>query len=215
MSVGKSIAGMSVLLAAVAAPRALGQIANGGFESPVTTDGPPFVGFWEAFNGGAGTQSANSNNMPRSGAAHLILGINNTDNTFAGVFQDVPGLTPGASVTFGGYHLTTSNPLDVGIEYRIEWRNSGTDTEVSRTANSTTPLPPLNQYAPFSLTATVPAGADTARVVYAVQSFGPGATNSGTVFVDDVSFVPEPAAAMLVLPAAAVACARRRRPSRR
>ena len=59
----------------------------------------------------------------------MALTISNTDIAFAGVFQDVP-MRPGASVTFSGYHLTTSNPLDVGIEYRIEWRNSVTNMEV-------------------------------------------------------------------------------------
>ena len=211
MSASKLFAAAITVLTALTAPRAAAQLlANGGFEQPVTTDGAPFVGSWEAFNGGAGATAANATTNPRSGASHLALAITNTDNNFAGVYQDVPGLAGGQSVTFGGYHLTTSNPLDVGVEFRIEWRNSGTDAEVGRTPNSTT-APPLNQYAPFSLTATVPTGADTARVVYAIQSFGPGATNSGTVFVDDVTFVPEPSAALFILPAFALLSKRRRR----
>jgi hypothetical protein len=211
MSGFKSFAA-AIVLAALAAP-ALAQVANGGFEQPVTTDGAPFVGFWEAFNGGVGATSDNASTNPRSGAQHLALSITNSENNFAGVFQDVPGLAAGQSVTFAGYHLTTSNPLDVGTEFRIEWRNSGTNAEVGRTPNSTT-VPPLNQYAPFSLTATVPAGADTARVVYAIQSFGPGPTNTGTVFVDDVTVVPEPSA-LLALPVMALTLMRRRSGRRR
>ena len=55
---------------------------------------------------------------------------------------------------------------------------------------------PTDVYTPVSLVAAVPAGADTAHVVYAIQSF----TNEtlpdlGTVYVDDASLtvVPEPA----------------------
>jgi len=168
-------------------------LANPGFEDPVTSDGAPFVGSWEAFNGGAGSSSANSTTTPRTGAQDLRLAITNTDNTFAGAFQDVPGLTPGTVGTFSGWHMSPSNPLDLGVEVRIEWRNSVSNTEISRTPNST-PVP-TNAYTQFFLPATVPAGVDTARVVYAIQTFGSGGTNNGIVFVDDVSFdvVPEPA----------------------
>jgi len=168
-------------------------LANPGFEDPVTSDGAPFVGSWEAFNGGAGSSSANSTTTPRTGAQDLRLAITNTDNTFAGAFQDVPGLTPGTVGTFSGWHMSPSNPLDLGVEVRIEWRNSVSNTEISRTPNST-PVP-TNAYTQFFLPATVPAGVDTARVVYAIQTFSGGATNNGIVFVDDTSFdvVPEPA----------------------
>jgi hypothetical protein len=69
--------------------------------------------------------------------------------------------------------------------FRREWRRAGA-------------------YAPFSLTATAPAGAEIARIVYAIQSFSPGPTNTGTVYVDDLTFVPEPSSLTLLL-------ARRRR----
>ena len=203
-------AALCVTALALSAPPASAQLlTDGGFEQPLTTDGPPFVGFWEAFNGGAGSQAVNSTAMPRSGAQHLALSINNTDNTFAGVFQDVPNLTPGTLTTLSGYHLTTSNPLDAGAEIRIEWRNSTTGTEVSRTPNLVPAL--TGQYAPFTLSSVVPAGANTARVVYAIQSFGPGATNTGVVYVDDVSFVPEPSSALLVAGGLGLAFLRRRR----
>jgi hypothetical protein len=204
------LAAAALFVTALAASPASAQLlTNGGFEQPVTTDGPPFVGSWEAFNGGAGSQAVNSTAMPRSGAQHLALSINGVDNTFAGVFQDVPNLTPGTLTTLSGYHLTTSNPLDAGAEIRIEWRNSATDTEVSRTPNLVPAL--TSQYAPFTLSSVVPAGANTARVVYAIQSFGPGATNTGVIYVDDVSFVPEPSSALLCLGGLGLAAMRRRR----
>jgi hypothetical protein len=205
------LVGIALVIVALTAPRALANsLANPGFEQPVTTDGPPFVGFWEAFNGGAGTLSANSNNVPRSGVGHLILAINNTDNTFAGVFQDVPNLRPGTPVVFSGWNMTTTRPLGLAPEIRIEWRNSTSGSEVARTANLNPA--PGDQYTPFTLSATVPAGADVARVVYAIQSFGPEPTNNGTVFVDDVSFVPEPATPLLFGLAGLVLTLRRRRP---
>jgi len=198
----------AVALVAIMTAPAWAQLANGGFESPITTDGPPYVGSWEAFNGGAGALAANSNNVPRSGNAHLLLSINSSDNNFAGVFQDVPNLTAGSAVTFSGFHMTPTSPLGLGVETRIEWRNSASNTEISRTPNLT-PVP-TGQYTAFTLNSTVPAGADTARVVYAIQTFGPEPTNTGTVYVDDVSFVPEPGTA-LVMGAAGLLLAMRRR----
>jgi hypothetical protein len=172
-------------------------VANPGFEDPITSDGPPFVGSWEGFSGGAGATSANSSAMPRSGAQHLELSITNTNDTFAGAFQDVPNLTPGAAFTFNGWHKTISDPLDLVVEVRIEWRNSGSDSEVGRTPNST-PIP-TSDYSLFSVSAPVPANADTARIVYAIQTFAGGPTNNGTVYVDDVTAVPEPASVGLAL----------------
>jgi hypothetical protein len=123
----------------------------------------------------------------------LNVAITNTANTFAGAFQDVPGLTPGTVGTFSGWHMSPSNPLDLTVEVRIEWRNSVSNTEISRTPNLN-PVP-TNSYTQFFLPAAVPAGVDTARVVYAIQTFSGGPTHNGSVFVDDVSFdvVPEPA----------------------
>ena len=176
----------------LAASPVAAQIVNGGFEAPVTSDGPPFVGFWEAFNGGPGSSAANSTLFPRTGLQSLNVSIVNTDNTFAGVFQDIPSITAGMGYTLSGWHLSNSSPLDMDVEVRIEWRNSAGNNEVGRTPN----LLPIatSSYTPFSLTATAPAGADLARLVYAGQTFTGGAGNNGSVFVDDVSFtvVPEP-----------------------
>jgi hypothetical protein len=178
-------------------------LVNAGFEDPITFNGPPFVGFWEGFSGGGPNASAsNSTASPRNGTMNLDLTINNQDASFAGVFQDVEGLVPGQIGTWSGFQRTPTSPTNfgLGIEYRIEWRNSVSNTEVGRTPNSTTPAA-TDVYSPFSLTATVPPGADTARVVYAIQTFGgePNPTNTGTIYLDDVSFtvIPEPSALAL------------------
>lgn len=183
-----------VSVVSVAEKTSANSFANPGFEDPVTSDGPPFVGSWEAFTGGA-PLSQNSSTMPRSGAQHLELFINNQASTFAGAFQDVPGLTAGQLVTFSGWHKLSSGAAG-GSEVRIEWRNSVSNTEVGRTPNMV-PLPGAD-YTEFSLSVPVPGGADTARAVYAIQSFGGVLTQQ--VFLDDMSFtaVPEPASFMLL-----------------
>jgi MYXO-CTERM domain-containing protein len=204
---------VALMMLVLSASRALAVnlLANPGFEAPVTSDGPPFIGFWEAFHGDPVSSSNNSTITPRSGQQDLELLINNTANTFAGAFQDVV-IVPGTPVTWSGWHRTPSNPLDVGIEFRIEWRNSVSNSEVGRTPNSTTI--PTSAYTQFSLTATAPANADIARVVYAIQSFGAFPTHTGTVYVDDVSAdaIPEPATATLIgVLGLGLAAARRRR----
>jgi len=182
-------------------PQAAAQnlLTDPSFENPAlyTADGPPFVGSWEAFNGGAGTSSVNDALLPHSGARDAHLSIVATNNTFAGFFQDVP-VTPGVSYTYSGFHESLNlNPADYVTEVRFEWRNSGTNTEVSR--NQVLPIAGA-LYTPFSLTFPAPAGADTARVVYAIQTFSDtGLLNTGEVFVDDLSVtrVPEPTAIVL------------------
>ena len=198
-----------VLFSLMASPFASHAVVNPGFEDPITFDGPPFVGFWEGFNGGGAT-AGNSSLMARTGSQSLRLSIGNTINTFAGAFQDLSGLASGTEYVFGGWHATSSNPLDVGVELRIEWRNAG--GEVSRTPNMT-PIPGA-AFAPFSLTATVPVGADVARIVYAIQSFSTAPSGNGVVFVDDISFtvVPEPGTVILFgLGGLALVAMRRRR----
>ena len=202
----------AAFMAMASSSPAANLLVNGSFEAPLTFDGAPFVGFWEGFSAGGTATATTDTNQPRTGASNAALSILGDNNSFAGIFQDV-SVTPGTQVTFSGWHATPSSPLDVGVEFRLEWRNSGTNSEVSRTPNSTT-APGGAAYQPFSLVATVPAGADTARVVYAIQTFGgDGPSNSGVVRLDDLSFdvVPEPGTTALLGLLAAAGVWRRRR----
>ena len=202
----RTIAIAAVALTALSATAGVNQFANGSFEDPVTMDGAPFIGFWEAFSGGPGASSANSTAMARTGAQSLELSISNTPNTFAGAFQDVGGLSEGQEVTFSMWHKSL---LDSGgIEIRIEWRDSINDVEISRTPNMV-PTPGTD-WEQFSLSAFVPAGADSARAVYAIQSFG-GVIDQ-LIYVDDASFTVVPApAAFALLGLGGLTATRRRR----
>jgi hypothetical protein len=170
-------------------------LVNPGFEEPITFEGVTFVGSWEGFNLGVRATVGNSPTMPRTGAQHLELAIVDNDNAYAGVFQDV-AVTPGVEYVFGGWSMTTSDPFDVAVEMRIEWRSA--TAEISRTPNLT--IPPAGSYATVSLSGFAPIGAEFARVVYAIQSFGPQPTNTGIVFLDDMYFsaVPEPSSIALL-----------------
>jgi hypothetical protein len=205
-----SVAALVSAALSVSSASAQNLLDNPGFEDPITSNGAPFDDNWEGFNGGAGASAANSNLMPRTGAQHLSLAIAATNNTFAGVFQDA-SVSPGQIITYSGWHKTISSPLDLGAEIRIEWRSA--TAEVSRTSNLVPTI--TSSYAQFSRTETVPAGAIIARVVYAIQTFGPEPTNTGTVYVDDMSVVrvPEPASAGMIGAAAMglLAMVRRRR----
>jgi hypothetical protein len=194
MQLMKRCALAAIIAALVASNHATAAnlLINPGFEDPITSDGPPFVGFWEAFQG-ANASSVRDTVMPRNGVGHLSLNITG-DQTFAGAFQDVEGLVPGQLMNFTVWHKTPSLPYNLVTEARIEWRKVGQAAEVSRTGNVI--VPPITEYTPTSVIAAVPAGADTARVVYAIQSFSnTGLPDLGTVYVDDASLevVPEPA----------------------
>jgi hypothetical protein len=169
-------------------------LANPGFESPITMDGPPFVGSWEGFQGG-GASAANGSSMPRSGAMEVDLSLT-TINTFAGVFQDVP-VTALSPVTFSGWHKAATSPLNLGTEIRIEWQDATDAHEVGRTTNLT-PVATAD-YTQFVLATSAPATAAFARVVYAIQSFSTAPLGSGGVFIDDFSVtVPEPTSVCLL-----------------
>lgn len=175
-------------------------IVDPSFEGMITTDGPPFVGTWEGFTSGSDAASNFTTNSPRTGAQSLEANIFGVGNQFAGAFQDVlfPSYLAGTDAWFSGWHQLVGDAG--GSEIRIEWRNVDTNTEISRTPNLTT-SPVGSGYEEFIVASTIPAGANAARLVYAIQSFG-GANNQ-TVYVDDVNFniagVPEPTAALLAL----------------
>jgi hypothetical protein len=202
----KIVAISTVAVAALSVTAGTNLFSNAGFEDPVTMDGPPFVGSWEAFNAGPGSSAINSMEMAFSGLQSLELQIASTPNAFAGAFQDVDNLSAGQEVTFSGWHKSLAGAG--GIEIRIEWRDSVQDTEISRTANFTPE--PGSDWEQFSLDSIVPDGADTARAVYAIQSFGGVADQ--LIYVDDTSFVVIPAPASLALVGlGGLAAARRRR----
>lgn len=186
-----AVAGLSVTTLSASA----NLLANPGFEDPVTTDGAPFQGSWEAFSDGAVGSSNNGTTMPRTGAQELDLALNGA-NGFAGAFQEVLA-NAGDTVTFSGYHKDLAGTNGAGIEIRLEFRDTVSDTEVSRTPNMT-PASLGSSYELFSLTDVMPAGSDAVRVVYAIQSFG--GVNTQEIYVDDTSFVvvPEPATAALL-----------------
>lgn len=105
-------------------------------------------------------------------------------------------MVPGGEYSLGGWHVTTSSPLDVVVEVRIELRDSVLDVWISSTPNLN-PVP-TDLYTPFILTGTAPASADTARLVYDIQLFDGGPSHTGTVFVDDISFEAVREAASLI-----------------
>jgi hypothetical protein len=171
-------------------PASANLLTNPGFEQPVTNDGYPFIGSWEAFFVDGDSTAVNSLLMPHSGLQSVEMGIDGVANVFAGVFQEVDGLLAGQSVLFSGWHKSLLE--QGGIEIRIEFRDLVNDIEISRTPNL---VPTVGaDYSQFFVNSLIPLGADGARVVYAIQSYG-GVT-SQLVYVDDFSFVvtdvPEP-----------------------
>ncbi len=190
---GFVVCAVGILFLAVTDARA-NLLVNPGFEDPVTSDGAPFVGSWEAFIA-PGSAAFNSSTDPLSGLQHLELVIPGTADLYAGVFQDVEGMASGQQATFSGWAKNVGQDTG-GVEIRIEWRDSVNNVEVSRTPNLTPVF--TSQYTQWSLAGAVPAGADTARVVFAIQSFV-GALDQ-TVYVDGTSLtVPDGGATLALL----------------
>ncbi|MGH7244424.1 MAG: hypothetical protein ACREJD_13520 [Phycisphaerales bacterium] len=205
------LGGVAAALVLASSSQAANLVVNGGFEDPITYDGAPFVGSWEGFSGAGAASAANSPLNPRSGLQCLKASITNTQNTFAGAFQDVVGLTSGNMTSLRAWMMTTSTVMDLVVEMRIEWRNSISNTEISRTANVN---PILNGvYQEVGIDALVPVGADSARLVFAVQTFTAQPTHTGFANIDDVSFVevPAPGAIATGLAGLGLLGARRRR----
>lgn len=198
-------AGLLTLVIAVAPASAAhldnpNLLVDPSLEGSLTFDGPPFVGLWEGFSGGAGAGAGFSPEMPRTGAQSLDLIIDNTPNNFAGAFQDAiigPGQA-GQPAWFSGWHKSTGDAG--GSEYRIEWQDASGNGVAPNTQLIASPG---TEFEEFIISAMIPAGAERARLVYAIQSFG-GALNQ-RVFVDDLNFnfapaavIPEPMSAMLI-----------------
>ncbi len=186
----------SIAVAVASCAASAGVLGNASFEEDIFGDFPPASGSWVSFSADGdqfmgGDVAFSSAAMARTGARSMELGIT-VANSFAGAFQDVGGLSAGDAWTFGGWHKSLG--VAGGTEIRIEWRDSVNDVEISRTPN----LAPTvgSDWEEFMLTDFVPVGADSARIVYAIQSFGAGIDQS--VFVDDVYFVPAPGALALL-----------------
>lgn len=186
------------LLSAVGAAQA--QIGNGGFESGILYDQPLTPGNWLAFFGPAGTQNVSVSNIaPHSGAQHLLTSLSGAPNSFNGVVQPIDGIVSGNSYTLSFWARAGGAVLN-GAEYRIEWINAAGGF-VGGQFDLNTPIQSLltQQYQQFSLTATAPAEAVRANVVFAIQTFAnDGAHFDTNVYWDDVSFVPAPGVAGLL-----------------
>ena len=61
------LAAVAVMMLCATHAVAQNLLVNPGFEDPITSDGPPFVGFWEGFQGG-GALASRDTVMPRTGA---------------------------------------------------------------------------------------------------------------------------------------------------
>lgn len=200
-----------VLLGALTTTPAMSfTLADAGFEGidGLVDDGNG-VGKWNPFTNGGLNSFSVSGAAPRTGSQSLRLELG-AANGFSGIFQDVPVIS-GESMTWSGWHSLQSGSAG-GTEIRIEFRDSIGNTEISRTGNL---APTIGlAYEPFSLTDIVPAGADTARVVYAVQSFGapaPQLVHVDDLFVSGAAVVPEPSGAIFALMGLGGLALRRRR----
>lgn len=204
--------GLAALLSFVGlSAQATNQLTDPGFEDPLlyTFDGPPFVGFWEGFSAGGAASSGHDTTFPLNGTGHSTLSILGDDNSFTGVFQDIPVLA-GGQVDGSIWHASPDSALGVGSEFRIEFHDAG--GEIARVTNDGNV--PTATYSQISVGGVAPAGTVSARLVYAIQTFGgePFPTNTGTVYLDDASLtgIPEPTAAIMALLGLAPLARRRR-----
>ena len=191
---------------AVAASVASGAsvIVDPSFETPLIDDGSG-VDKWLPFSSAA--LPTIETDTPRTGNSYANINLGGVEGQFAGVFQDISVL-PGDAITLDLFHFALNND-PTAIQIRIEWQGAG--AEVARTADST-PSPGAT-YENFSITHIAPANADTARVVYVAQSFGP--SPDAVIGIDDFtatgSTVPEPSGAILLSLGALGFLARRKR----
>jgi hypothetical protein len=196
----KCVALLSLVVVAGMCSSASADIGNGGFETGITYDVAPAPGNWLAFFGPAGTQNVSVTNLAsHSGAQHLITSLSGAPNSFNGVVQPMDGIVTGNSYTLS-FWARAGGPVLNGAEYRIEWLNAAGGF-VGGQFDLNTPIQSIltSEYQQFSLTATAPAEAVRANVVFAVQTFlDNGRGFDTTVYWDDVSLVPAPGAAALL-----------------
>jgi hypothetical protein len=202
----------SLLVVLALAGAAQAQVGNAGFESGILYDQPLTPGNWLAFFGPAGVQNVSVTNIaPHSGAQHLMTSLVGAPNSYNGVVQPIDGIVSGNSYTLA-FWARAGGPVQNGAEFRVEWINAAGGF-VGGQFDLNTPIQSLltPQYQQFSLTATAPAEAVRANIVFAIQTFAnDGANFSTTVFWDDVSFVPGPSAAGLLALGGLLGARRRR-----
>ena len=201
-------------------------LGNTDFEAALSDDGS-LIGNWGIF---AGDQSGgNSPDDPalstlfsQSGDQSINLTITGQDVAFAGVQQDVlTGWEIGDELD-----LTVGVLLDgtsgAGTEFRVEFLDAANDFIGGQFATNVDISGGLVDQEFVTFTngpLVIPDGTVTVRAVLAVQSFGGGAdgdTDAVSVFVDDftltnLSAVPEPASASLIVLGLVGLVARRRR----
>ena len=182
-------------------------LSDAGFESGAFVDDGSGLGKWQPFaDGSAGNTSEIGASMPRTDVYAAELNLVNA-NGFAGFFQDIPAV-PGVASEWSAWVKDALGNGGAAVEMRIEYRDSVANTEISRTGNLV-PTLTTTDYELVTLTDVVPAGADTARVVFAIQSFGTAPPQQ--IFVDDAyATAPEPTAAVIALLGLAPLARRRR-----
>lgn len=183
--------------------------SNNDFEGPFGNGDVINVANWHSFAGPGATGAGANTTSPLSGLTHGQIEIAGASNSFAGLQQQA-AVTAGDLYTFS-FFAEEDAGLDVGIEYRIEWRDAA-DNEISRDQLTATTFG--SPYSQFSVGGVAPAGAVAARAIIALQSFQGG--TQGLIRVDDTSFtgpaaIPEPTAlAMLGLGGLGLVARRRR-----
>jgi hypothetical protein len=193
---------------------AINLLVNPSFELPIVAPpgpdaGPPLG--WSSFNSNHVTFQV----PPQDGNQALKQFGPFFNGGGAGVFQDFPAL-PGQEFAASSWaRLDTGDLLGVNNFgfMALEFRNGGTVVGNSNSPNIFVNTQPHNQWVNYSVSGTVPAGANTVRLALLHIQLDP--IDGGAIFWDNASLelVPEPTSlsAMLVLGAAVAGFTRRGR----
>jgi hypothetical protein len=183
------LAALVVVVLVASKAGAQNLVDNPSFEDPTVSMGSA-NDVWFRFGSGGSGISAESTDMPRTGARHIALELVGA-NQFAGVFQNLNmAVSPGQIVNLSGFAKNALGaPFNATQEIKLEWQGM--------------PNPPQNRmdvltlgsdYEMFSHTGVAPAGTTGLVVTYAISSFGAG-QGDALVYLDDISvtIIPEPA----------------------
>jgi hypothetical protein len=186
------------------AAMAQSPVGNPGFDAAFLGQAPPTIGNWASFLGGPPVLKAEVDAaacgctiVPRTGASALTLIAQGGSDSFVGVQQPVPGISPGVSYTMT-FWARSAGPINNAVEFRIEWQDVNGNAIGNQFALTTRIDSSMTAtYQQFSLTADAPAGAARANLVFDLQTFA-GAFNPVTpvfdtsVFIDDVELIQTP-----------------------